>query len=217
MRMRSGNSRVAIMCNKSTAVMRNAEGAGAPPKRSKRLSAADAASPSRATHPNPAKVTPSPKSGNARVADPVEESKASPPAPAEGSSPVPAKDELLLAKEKEIAALKEELANHVADKEVPKIDMSTEAANVAPDSKDYWIPASGKKETKKTNTVVVKHKPKGNDKDKDKPKADSTTGLQWPGYCVVGCGCSVCVAKRKEPSKTQVHDVKRVSKKPSPL
>jgi hypothetical protein len=95
----------------------------------------------------------------------------------------------------------------------PKITVSTEAANVPPDSKDYWIDASGKKEKKTTNKIVAKHKPKP----KDKPKADSTTGLQWPGYCVEGCGCAVCVAKRKEPSKTQPHDVKRVPKRPSPL
>jgi hypothetical protein len=213
MKMRSGNSRVAIIANTSTLAKRNTEAADGSPKGSYAV----AASPPRVTRSNSAKGAPSPKSGNDRVADPVEESKASPPVPAEGASPVRGKDAdveaLLLAKDKEIVVLREKLANHAADKQGPKITVSTEAANVPPDSKDYWVDASANKEKKTTSKIVVKHKPK----DKDKPKADSTTGLKWKGYCVEGCGCGVCVKKRKEPSKTQPHNVKRVSKKPSPL
>ena len=68
----------------------------------------------------------------------------------------------------------------------------------------------GANKKKKTN-VVVKHVPK--------PKADSTTGLHWVGYCVEGCGCAICVEKRGEPSKTAMHDCKHahVPKKPSIL
>ena len=172
----------------------------------------------RVTRSNSAKGAPSPKSGNDRVADPVEESKASPPVPAEGASPVRGKDAdveaLLLSKNKEIVVLREKLANHAADKQGPKITVSTDDANVPPESEDYWIDADGKKEMRTTNKILVKHKPKP----KDKPKADSTTGLKWKGYCLEGCGCAACVAKREDPSKTEMLDPsKRVSKKPSPL
>ena len=84
---------------------------------------------------------------------------------------------------------------------------------VQPDSKDYWIDASGNKEKNTTNKIVVKHKLKP----MDKPKADSATGPTWKGYCQEGCGCAVYVAKRKEPSKTEMLDPsKRVSKRPFP-
>ena len=84
------------------------------------------------------------------------------------------------------------------------ITMSTEAPGVPVGSANYWVDANGKKK-KKTNILL-----KGS-----KPKNDSRTGLHWPGYCVEGCGCDVCVAKLEEPSKTAMLDVKRVSKKPS--
>ena len=211
MKTRTRNQHVAIIANASTLAKRNAEAADGSPKGSYAV----AASPPRVTRSNSAKGAPSPKSGNDRVADPVEESKASPPVPAEGASPVRGKDAdveaLLLSKNKEIVVLREKLANHAADKQGPKITVSTEAANVPPDSKDYWIDASAKKEKKTSNKIVVKY----NDKPKDKPKADSTTGLKWKGYCVEGCGCAVCVEKREEPSKTAMLNMKRVSKKPS--
>ena len=71
-------------------------------------------------------------------------------------------------------------------------------------SAEYWVDVHAKKK-KKTNVVV-----KG-----PKLKADSRTGLHWPGYCVEGCGCDLCVAKREEPSKTAMLNFKRVSNKPS--
>ena len=80
--------------------------------------------------------------------------------------------------------------------------MSTEAADVQVGSATYWVDANAKK--KKTTNVVVKV---------PKPKPDSRTDLHWPGYCVEGC--DVCVAKREEPSKTTMLNLKRVSKKPS--
>jgi hypothetical protein len=265
MKTRTRNQHVAIIANASTLAKRNAEAADGSPKGSYAV----AASPPRVTRSNSAKGAPSPKSGNDRVADPVEESKASPPVPAEGASPVRGKhadvealllakekevvapapksgndrvadpaekskaapppspggarpvhtgrgkgadvEALLLARDKEIAALKQELVSRDVVLKGPKITVSTEAANVPPDSKDYWIDASAKKEKKTSNKIVVKY----NDKPKDKPKADSTTGLKWKGYCVEGCGCAVCVEKREEPSKTAMLNMKRVSKKPS--
>ena len=110
MKMRSGNSRVAIIANASTLAKRNAEAADGSPKGSY---AAVAASPPRVTRSNSAKGAPSPKSGNDRVADPVGGPKAPPPVPAGGASPVRGKDAdveaLLLANEKEIVALREKL------------------------------------------------------------------------------------------------------------
>jgi hypothetical protein len=163
-------------------------------------------------------VAPAPKSGNDRVAGLAEESKAAPPAPPEGASPVPGKDAdveaLLLAKEKEIVALRQQLVSRDVVLKGPKITVSTEAANVPADSQAYWIDADGNKEKEPSNKIVVKHKPKP----KDKPKADSTTGLKWKGYCMEGCSCAVCVKKREEPSKTEMLDPsKRVPKKPHPL
>ena len=82
--------------------------------------------------------------------------------------------------------------------------MSSEAAGVQAGSETYWVDGDAKK---KKNTNVVVNVPK--------LKPDSRTGLHWLGYCVEGCGCDVCVAKREEPSKTAMLNIKRVSKKPS--
>ena len=103
--------------------------------------------------------------------------------------------------DQEIADLKADIAVEVEKNKQPKLTTSPE----------YWIDASGNTKKKTGNTIVVKHKPT------PKPKADSTTGLSWVGYCVEGCSCTICAEKRLEPSKTQVHDSKRVSKKPSTL
>ena len=73
MKMRSGNSRVAIMANKDTLEKSNAEGS------LKRSYVDVAASPRRSSRSKPATVPPSAKSGNDGVANPVEESKVSPP------------------------------------------------------------------------------------------------------------------------------------------
>jgi hypothetical protein len=166
-------------------------------------------------------VAPAPKSGNDRVADLAEKSKAAPPPSPGGARPVHTGrgkganvEALLLARDKEIAALKQQLVSRDVVLKGPKITVSTEAANVPANSQAYWIDADGNKEKEPSNKIVVKHKPKP----KDKPKADSTTGLKWKGYCVEGCGCAKCVEKREEPSKTEMLDPsKRVSKKPSPL
>ena len=111
MKLRSGNSRVAIMANKDTMEMRNAERAEPPPKRSY---VAVVASPRRSTRSNPANVSLSQKSGNARVANPVGQPKASPPPSPERARPVPADDGDFAAnprlKKQEIAALEEEIA-----------------------------------------------------------------------------------------------------------
>ena len=203
MKTRTRNQHVAIIANASTLAKRNAEAADGSPKGSYAV----AASPPRVTRSNSAKGAPSPKSGNDRVADPVEESKASPSVPAEGASPVRGKhadvEALLLAKEKEVVASAPKSGN----------DRVADPAEKSKAVQDYWIDANAKKEKKTSNKIVVKY----NDKPKDKPKADSTTGLKWKGYCVEGCGCAKCVEKREEPSKTEMLDPsKRVSKKPSP-
>ena len=214
MKTRGRNTPVARIANASTPEQSNAVSPGRSPPGSY---AAAAANPRRSSRFQAATVPPSAKSGNASVAE-RKESKASPPPSPGGASPVPGKDEhvdaaLLLARDKEIAALKQELANRDVVLKGPQITVSTEAANVQPDSKDYWIDASGKKEKNTTNKIVVKHKPKP----MDKPKADSATGPTWKGYCLEGCGCATCVAKREEPSKTEMLDPsKRVSKRPSP-
>ena len=121
---------------------------------------------------------------------------------------------LLTEKDAEIAALKAQVEKPMTKaqvdkhKEEPKkkaarITMSNEAAGVPEDSKKYWVDVGAKKK-KDTNVLV-----------KSGAKPDSRIGLHWPGYCVEGCGCDVCVAKRKEPSKTAMLNLKRVSKKPS--
>ena len=69
-------------------------------------------------------------------------------------------------------------------------------------SEKYWVDVDAKKK----KNVGVKLA---------KPKADSRTSLHLVGYCVEGCGCDVGVAKREEPSKTAMHNLKRVPKKPS--
>ena len=224
------------------------------------------------TRSNPANVSLSQKSGNARVADPVEDFKASQPPSPERGRPVPANcnDEefaaKLLAKEQQIVALAEGVAKRdvvlkgnavVADKApvaggakppsppapapaagaiaekqavaqlaernaeiaalfaaqvakpmktAPRVTMSTEAADVPVDSPTYWVDTSANKKEETNTKILVNHGPK--------PKSDSTTGFKWVGYCVEGCVCAACVAKRKEPSKTEMHNSKRVSKKP---
>ena len=93
-------------------------------------------------------------------------------------------------------------AGAIAEEVLAQLTMSTEADGVSVDSNKYWVDVDAKKK-KKTN-VVVKPGPKPESKD-----------IHWPGYCVEGCGCDVCVAKREEPSKTAMLNLKRVSKKPS--
>jgi hypothetical protein len=156
-------------------------------------------------------------SGNDGVADEASGKLAKPPSPPAPTPPGAAAEEvvaLLAEKDAEIAALKAQVEKPMTKaqvdkhKEEPKkkaarITMSTEAAGVPEDSKKYWVDVGAKKK-KDTNVLV-----------KSGAKPDSRTGLHWPGYCVEGCGCDVCVAKREEPSKTAMLNLKRVSKKPS--
>ena len=81
--------------------------------------------------------------------------------------------------------------------------MSTEATGVPEDSNEYLVDIGAKK---KKDTIVLL---------KSGPKPDSRSGLRRPGYCVEGCGRAVCVAKREEPSKTEMLNLKRVSNTPS--
>ena len=168
------------------------------------------ASPTRKTPALTAQEASPASSGNRGVAD-----------EASGKSPSPAAH--LAVQDAEIIELRAELALEKARtaagvvlskldkaaaaatlKKAAAIMMSTEAAGVPVGSAEYWVDANAKKK-KKTNVVV-----KG-----PKPKADSRTGLHWPGYCVEGCGCDLCVAKLEEPSKTAMLNLKRVSNKPS--
>ena len=161
--------------------------------------------------------------GNRGVADEASSKPPSPPAPAPAGAGAEELATHVAAKDAEIIELRAELALEKARtaagvvlskldkaaavatlKKVAAITMSTEAAGVPVGSEEYWVDVHATKK-KKTNVVV-----KG-----PKPKADSRPGLHWPGYCAEGCGCDVCVAKREEPSKTAMLDVKRVSKKPS--
>ena len=152
--------------------------------------------------------------GNRGVADEASSKPPSPPAPApagagaeELATHVAAKDAEIIELRAELALEKARTAAGVVLSKLDKaaaITMSTEAPGVPVGSANYWVDANGKKK-KKTNILL-----KGS-----KPKNDSRTGLHWPGYCVEGCGCDVCVAKLEEPSKTAMLDVKRVSKKPS--
>ena len=143
MRSRTRNTGVAIMANSSTMAMRNAEAADGSPEVSY---AAVVASPRRSTR-STANVSLSQKSGNARVADPVEQSKASPPPSPERARPVPADDEdfaaNLRSKEQEIVALKEEIAKRDVVLKGPKISVSTEAAVVCLRGVDCWRCAVG--------------------------------------------------------------------------
>ena len=88
-------------------------------------------------------------------------------------------------------------------KKAPRVTMPTEAAGVPVGSDKYCVDVDAKKKEKTNVAVKV-----------PKPKADSTTCLHWMGYCVKGCDCDVCVAKRKEPNKTAMHNSKRVPKEP---
>ena len=176
-------------------------------------------SPTRKTPPRTAQEASPPSSGNHGVADEASGkllTPLSPPAPAPPGSIGEEVVAQLAEKEAEIRALKAQLDESTRQAEVDKhkeepkkkavtFMMSTEAADVPVGSATYWVDANAKK--KKTTNVVVKM---------PKPKPDSRTGLHWPGYCVEGCGCDVCVAKREEPSKTAMLNLKRVSKKPSP-
>ena len=157
-------------------------------------------------------------SGNHGVADEASGNLATPPSPPTPTPPGAIGEEVvaqLAEKEAEIRALKAQLDESTRQAEVDKhkeeptkkaatIMMSTEADGVPVGSETYWVDVNAKK--KKNTNVVVKV---------PKPKPDSRTGLRWPGYCVEGCGCDVCVAKREEPSKTEMLNLKRVSKKPS--
>ena len=139
--------------------------------------------------------------------DKLKADKAKPPSP-----PAPAPAAGAIAEEQAVAQLAESdaevsalFAAQVAKptKTAPRVTMSTEAAGVPVGAPTYWVDTSANKK------IVLKHGPK------PKPKADSTTGFKWVGYCIEGCVCATCVAKRAEPSKTEMLDSKRVPKKPS--
>ena len=175
-------------------------------------------SPTRKTPPRTAQEASPASSGNHGVADEASGKPATPPLPPAPTPPGAIDEEVvaeLAQKDAEIRALKAQLdestrkAQVDKHKEEPKkkavtFMMSTEAADVPVGSATYWVDADAKK--KKESNVVVKV---------PKLKPDSRTGLHWPGYCLEGCGCDVCVAKREEPSKTAMLNIKRVSKKPS--
>ena len=110
--------------------------------------------------------------------------------------PPPAIQEQLAAKDAEIHVLAQQLADHPANQQLKagKADPLSPLAQ-------YSVAAS------ENNKIKLTHVPK--------PKADSTTGFTWVGYCIEGCVCAICVAKRAEPSKTEMHNSKRVSNKPS--
>ena len=207
MEARRDNPIVAMIANTKTKEMRNAPAGDGSPKDS---CAAATASPSRLTRSTSAKGGPPAKSGNGDVADNVQEpaTKGSKPVAAASDKGAPplSDAELLVAKDAQIADLTAKLSNHPVDKptegnQPPKLTMSTEATDVPVCSEEYWVDVNAK--TRK-NVVVAKPGPK--------PKTESK-GLHWVGYCVEGCGCAVCVKKREEPSKTEMHDSKRVPKK----
>ena len=257
MQTRKRNASVAIMANKNTMEMRNAEAAGGSPKVP---SAAVVASTRRSIRSRRGPHAPSPVGGgNEPVADETLAATVLDAAPAEDGAPPPALQEDLDAKDAEILVLKQRLADHPANlikppssprakppsppatappaggtaeeraaaaraereaevsalfaaqdasstkKAEPRVSISTEAACVPVGAQGYWV-ATGANEKKK---IVLKLGPK------PKPQADSTTGLKWVGFCIEGCLCATCVAKRAEPSKTEMHNSKRVSKKPS--
>ena len=157
-------------------------------------------------------------SGNHGVADEASGELATPPSPPTPTPPGAIGEEVvaqLADKEAETRALKAQLDESTRQAEVDKhkeeptkkaatVMMSTEADGVPVGSEIYWVDVNAKK--KKNTNVVVKVR---------KPKPDSRIGLHWPGYCVEGCGCDVCVAKREEPNKTAMLNIKRMSKKPS--
>ena len=179
-------------------------------------------SPTRKTPPRTAQEASPQSSGNHRVADEASGNLPTPLSPPAPTPPGAIGEEVvaeLAEKDAEIRALKAQLEESTRQAEVDKHKeepkkkkkkvvrflMSTEAADVPMDSRTYWVDANAKK--KKSTNVVIKV---------PKPKPDASTGLHWPGYCVEGCDCHVCVAKREEPSKTAMLNLKRVSKKPSP-
>jgi hypothetical protein len=175
-------------------------------------------SPTRKTPPRTGQEASPPSSGNHGVADEASEKPTTPPSQPAPTPPGAIGEEVvaeLAQKDAEIRALKAQLDESTGKAQVDKhkekrkkkavtFMMSTEAAGVPVGSATYWVDAHGNK--KKESNVVVKVA---------KLKPDSRTGLHWPGYCVAGCGCDVCVAKREEPSKTAMHNTKRVSNKPS--
>jgi hypothetical protein len=184
--------------------MGNTEAADGSPKVSY---AAVVDSPRRSTRSRAAPHAASPVGGgNKAVADDTLGAKQarppSPPAPAtdaapaEDGMPPPATKEQLAAKDAEIHDLEQQLANHPASQQ-----LKADKADPPSPPTQYSVATS------ENNKIKLTHGPK--------PKADSTTGLKWVGYCIEGCVCATCVAKRAEPSKTAMLDSKRVSKKPS--
>ena len=260
MKTRKRNASVAIMANKNTMKMRNAEAANGSPQVPH---PAVVASSRRATRSNPGPDAASlVGGGNEPVADETLATTVLDAAPAEDGTPPPALQEQLDAKDAEILVLQQRLADHPANqqtklpspranppssratappaggtaeerataeraerdaqvsalfaahnakpaKTAPRVTLSTKAAGVPVDAPTYWV------DTSETKNIVIKHGPKValvfKPKPKPKPQADST----WVGYCIEGCVCATCVAKRAEPSKTEMHNSKRVSKKPS--
>jgi hypothetical protein len=259
MKTRKRNASVAIIANKNTMKMRNAEAANGSPQVPH---PAVVASSRRATRSNPGRHAASlVGGGNEQVADKTPAATVLDAAPAEGGTTPPAHQQQLDAKDAEIRALQQQLEDHPANQKTKppspraqpapsplatappaggtaeepataqraekeaevaalfaahkaKPANSTEAADVAAEAaQKYWVDNSDPK------SIVIKHGSKIalvlKPKPKPKPQADSRTGLGWVGFCVEGCGCDVCVAKRAEPSKTEMHNSKRVSKKPS--
>ena len=259
MKTRKRNASVAIMANRNTMKMRNTEAANGSPQVPH---PAVVASSRRATRSNPGPDAASlVGGGNEQVADKTPAATVLDAAPAEGGTTPPAHQQQLDAKDAEILALQQQLADHPANQQTKppspraqpapsplatappaggtaeepataqraekeaevaalfaahkaKPANSTEAADVAAEAaQKYWVDNSDPK------SIVIKHGSKIalvlKAQPKPKPQADSRTGLGWVGFCVEGCGCDVCVAKRAEPSKTEMHNSKRVSKKPS--
>ena len=194
MKTRKRNASVAIMANKDTMEMRNAEAADGSPKVSH---PAVVASPRRSTRSRRGPdAAPPVGGGNEGVADETLAATVLDAAPAEDGTPPPALQEELDAKDAEILVLKQRLADHPANQQL-KADKADPPSPLA----QYSVAAS------ENNKIKLTHGPK--------PQADSTTGLTWVGFCIEGCVCATCVAKRAEPSKTEMHNSKRVSKKPS--
>ena len=258
MKTRKRNASVAIMANKNTMKMRNAEAANGSPQVPH---PAVVASSRRATRSNPGPDAASlVGGGNEQVADKTPAATVLDAAPAEGGTTPPADQQQLDAKDAEIRALEQQLEDHPANQKTKppspraqpapsplatappaggtaeepataqraekeaevaalfaahkaKPANSTEAAGEPVDAQKYWV------DTSETKSIVIKHGSKValvlKPKPKPKPQADSTTGLKWVGFCIEGCLCATCVAKRAEPSKTEMHNSKRVSKKPS--
>ena len=122
-------------------------------------------------------------------------------APAEGGPP-PSTDEQVAEKDTQIVGLKKsiaELDNLKAAKAAKqaKNTVSTEVAGVSVNSSKYWMKADGKK-TQWQDPLT-----------REELKI-------WPGYCLDGCLCHVCVEKCAEPSKVEMQNpLKRAFKKPN--